>query len=53
MMRFSLINLNENDIKRIIAEKFHCNEDEVKLKVSHGDPQYPEDRINAEIRIIN
>ena len=53
MMRFSLIDLNENDIKRIIAEKYHCDEEDVKLIVSHGDPQYPEDRVNAEIRIIN
>ena len=46
-----IITLNENDIKEIIAEKFNCDLYNVKIKVSYGDPQYPQTSVYVEVKL--
>lgn len=51
MTEHKIITLNENDIKEIIAEKFNCDLYNVKIKVSHGDPQYPQTSVYIEVNL--
>lgn len=45
------IELNDNDIIAIIAEKYNVSEDNVILSVDSGDPQYPENRVYAYVKL--
>ena len=47
----TIITLDENDIKEIIAEKFNCDLHDVEIEVSHGDPQYPQTSVYVEIHV--
>lgn len=49
MTEHKIITLNENDIKEIISEKFNCDLYNVKIKVSYGDPQYPQTEVEVYI----
>ena len=51
MTEHKIITLNENDIKEIIAEKFNCDLYNVKIKVSYGDPQYPQTSAYIEVNL--
>ena len=51
MTEHKIITLNENDIKEIIAEKFNCDLYNVKIKVSYGDPQYPQTSVYIEVNL--
>lgn len=51
MTENKIITLNENDIKEIIAEKFNCDLRDVEIEVSHGDPQYPQTSVYAEVHV--
>ena len=51
MIEHKIITLNENDIKEIIAEKFNCDLYNVKIKVSYGDPQYPQTSVYIEVNL--
>lgn len=47
MIENTEIILTKSDIKRLIVEKYFVDEDDVKLEVSTGDPQYPEMHVYA------
>ena len=51
MREVKIIELNDNDIIAIIAEKFNVSEDNVILSVDSGDPQYPENRVYANVTL--
>ena len=51
MREIKSIELNNNDIIAIIAEKYNVSEDSVVLSVDSGDPQYPENRVYAYITL--
>ena len=51
MTEHKIITLNENDIKEIIAKKFNCDLYNVKIKVSYGDPQYPQTSVYIEVNL--
>ena len=51
MCEFKSIELNDNDIIAIIAEKYNVSEDNVVFSVDSGDPQYPENRIYAYVTL--
>lgn len=46
-----IIVMNEKDIKEILAEKYEKEVWNITIKVSNGDPQYPETSVYAEIRL--
>lgn len=52
MREVKSIELNDDDIITIIAEKYNVSEDNVVLSVDSGDPQYPENRIYAYITLL-
>ena len=51
MREIKSIELNDNDIIAIIAEKYNVSENDVVLSVDSGDPQYPENRVYAYITL--
>lgn len=51
MREVKSIELNDNDIIAIIAERYDVSEDNVVLSVDSGDPQYPENRVYAYITL--
>lgn len=51
MRNIKSIELNDNDIIAIIAEKYNVSEDDVVLSVDSGDPQYSENRVYAYIKL--
>ena len=51
MREVKSIELNDNDITAIIAEKYNVSVDNVVLSVDSGDPQYPENHVYAYITL--
>jgi septum formation topological specificity factor MinE len=50
MKKTEVITLNEEDIINVIADKYHVDEDNIHLRVSNGDPQYPTQSVYIEIK---
>jgi len=47
MREVKSIELNDDDIIAIIAEKYNVSEDNIVLSINSGDPQYPDNRVYA------
>jgi len=51
MEKHEILELNEKDIKKLIAEKYKVEEHNVEIEVYHGDPQWPVERVYATVRL--
>jgi NACalpha-BTF3-like transcription factor len=49
----NVIDLSEDDIIRLIAEKYDVDKDKVALRVTNGDLQYPINLVYATVSLVH